>query len=88
MTVILDSHDLDAPRPPVGRLARFLDGRVDRSVLADVGVVAGVAVIARGLVMLSSAAAWIFVGAALLAISVVAVLPAKQPTSPKGSTQK
>jgi hypothetical protein len=76
------------PRPPAGRLARCLDGRVDRSILSDVGVVVGLVVIARGLVLLSSAAAWIFIGAAIVAVSVVAVLPAKQPSVPKGQSTK
>jgi hypothetical protein len=73
---------IDSPRPPAGRLARLLEGRVDRSILSDVGVVVGLVVVARGLWLLSSAAAWIFAGAAIVAISVVAVLPAKQPHTP------
>jgi hypothetical protein len=74
------------PRPAAGILARALAGRVDRSIIPDVGLVAGVVVIARGLVLLSSAYAWIFVGAAIVAVSLVAVLPAKPPT-PKGRQQ-
>lgn len=87
MTVIVASpyDPTDPPRPPAGRLARLLEGRVDRSILSDVGVVVGLGVVARGLWLVSSAAAWIFAGVALVAISIVAVLPAKQPPhSPKG----
>ncbi len=76
----------EAPRPPAGILARALAGRVDRSIIPDVGVVAGVVVVARGLMLLSSAYAWIFVGAAIVAVSLFAVLPAKSPT-PKGGQQ-
>jgi hypothetical protein len=79
----------ETPRPPTGRLARCLDGRVDRSILSDVGAVVGLVVVARGLVLLSSAAAWIFIGAAIVAASVVAVLPAKQSSEPpKGQSTK
>jgi hypothetical protein len=83
-----EQPETETPRPPAGRLARCLDGRVDRSILSDVGVVVGLVVIARGLVLLSSAAAWIFIGAAIVAASVVAVLPAKQPSVPKGQSTK
>ena len=80
--------ETETPRPPAGRLARALAGRVDRSILADVGVVVGLGLVARGVALLSSAAAWIVVGVAIAAVSIVAVLPAKTPTpKPKGGQQ-
>ena len=69
-----------------GLLARCLDGRIDRSVLSDVGVLVGLGVFGVGLFRLWPPAAWLFTGAVIVAVSVLAVLPAKKGATkaPKG----
>jgi hypothetical protein len=73
---------------PRGVLARALDGRLDRSIVSDLGVLAGVAMCARGLFLLSSALGWLFVGAAVIGLSAIAVLPPKTQarSAPKGDS--
>ena len=74
-------------RQPKGVLARCLTGRLDRSVLSDVGVLVGLGLCVRGLWLLSSALGWIGAGVALVVLSVMAVLPPKSqaPKAPKGT---
>jgi hypothetical protein len=69
-----------------GLLARCFDGRLDQSILSDVGVLAGVGLFLFGLAQVSRPAAWIVAGAVLVAVSVLAVLPPKPKAtkSPKG----
>lgn len=62
-----------------GILARFFNGRLDRSILSDIGLLVGVIVFGYGLWQLSQPAAWLFAGASIVAASVLAVLPAKKP---------
>jgi hypothetical protein len=66
-----------------GIVARALDGRLDRTVLSDVGVLIGIGLFGFGLWQLSHPAAWLFAGVALAAVSVLAVLPQKK-SDPKG----
>jgi len=68
-----------------GLLARCVDGRLDRSVLSDLGVLAGVGVFGFGLWQYSHPAAWLFSGAVIVGLSVIAVLPPKRTgKAPKG----
>lgn len=68
-----------------GLLVRALAGRLDQTILSDVGVVAGVVVFGYGLWQMSQPIAWLFAGAALVGLSVIAALPAKKATRlPKG----
>jgi hypothetical protein len=69
-----------------GVLVRFLEGRVDRSILSDVGVVTGLVLVGVGLAQLHAALGWIFAGAAVAGVSVVSVLPPKirARSTPKG----
>lgn len=61
-----------------GFVARACEGRLDRSVLSDVGVLVGVSLFGYGLWQLSHPIAWLFAGVAVTGASVVAVLPQKQ----------
>ena len=72
-------------KAPRGLIARCLNGRVDRSILSDIGVIAGVSMFTFGLWQYSHPAAWLFAGAAVVGLSVLAVLPAKKmaPRTPK-----
>lgn len=65
-------------KAPRGLIARCLHGRLDRSVLSDVGVLAGVGMFTFGLWQYSHPAAWLFSGAAVVGVSVLAVLPPKK----------
>lgn len=67
-----------------GLLARVIDGRLDRSILADVGVVLGLGCVGYGIRLVYAPAVWIFLGAAVMGLSVVSMLPAKKAArSPK-----
>jgi hypothetical protein len=73
-------------KAPRGFVARALAGRVDRTILGDIGVLAGAGLFTFGLWQYSHPSAWLFAGAALVAVSVLAMLPAKKiaPRSLKG----
>jgi hypothetical protein len=60
-----------------GVLARWVDGRLDRSVLSDIGAIVGAGLFLFGLAQLSRPVAWIVAGALIVAASVLLVLPAK-----------
>ena len=60
-----------------GLLARCVDGRLDRSILSDVGVLLGAGLFLFGLAQVSRPAAWIVAGALIVAVSVLMVLPPK-----------
>lgn len=64
-----------------GTLAQCFDGRIDRSILSDIGVLLGLVLVGAGLWQLSRPAGWIFAGLALIAISLIAILPAKSSLS-------
>ena len=68
-----------------GVVARACEGRLDRSVLSDVGVLIGLGSFGFGLWQLSHPAAWLFAGVAVAGASVLAVLPQKKsvPREPK-----
>lgn len=72
-------------KAPRGFVARALAGRIDRTILGDIGVLAGASFFTFGLWQYSHPAAWLFAGAALTAVSVLAMLPAKKmaPRTPK-----
>jgi hypothetical protein len=80
--------DANPDPSPTGILARCLQGRLDRTVLSDVGVIVGLVLVGRGLLQLSSALAWLFAGTTLVVLSVIAVLPPKiaAPSKPKGDS--
>lgn len=66
-----------------GLIARALHGRIDKTVLSDGGVLVGLLMAGYGIWQFSAPAAWLFAGAAVVAASVIAVLPSKV-APPKG----
>lgn len=67
-----------------GVVARALDGRLDRSILSDVGVLVGAGMIGYALWQWSHPMAWLFTGAVIVSLSILSVLPPKKtPRSPK-----
>ena len=63
-----------------GLVARAIDGRLDRSIVGDLGVVLGCVLVAVGLWERSRPLALVFVGLMVVAGSIIGLLPPKKPT--------